>query len=299
MRFTLPAVIVVIATLSARLDAGSLKGGTVTRIVKDVKVAGERGRLHRIAEQEIVTDGASLHVGVQSRAEIVFADHTLARAGAETVLTLGSNARELSLERGTLLLQVPKFHGGARLRADSLQLSCGGATILVEHLPGKSLKAVVLEGEMRVAVARFLGDSIVVPAGKMLITTPGVRRIPDPVDTDLRTLVSTSTLINSGAGNLPGFAPLASLPQILRAITRQEDAMKGKRLLRTNLVIVGSGTNVIIPAAESGPSDAGAASGSNLETARTSENATRRSAEKGAPLVADHLPAIEPTLPEP
>ena len=274
------------AVLSAHLDASPLKAATVSRVVNSVETVEAQSRPRRITEREVLGEDASLRVGAQSRAEVIFSDRTLARLGAETALGLRSGTREFSLDRGTVLIQVPKLRGGARIRTGSLMLSCGGATILVEHLPGKSLKAVVLEGELRVSVPRFLGDSIIVPAGKMLITSPDVQRIPDPVDTDLRTLVSTSTLIKCGPANEADFAPLPSLPQIVREIARQEDALKGKRLIRTNLVIFGSGTNVVIPSAD----------GADPAAARNSEKETRRPAEMVAPLVADHAQIAAPPL---
>ncbi len=250
MKSILPAIAIGLATLSPQASASPLKDASFHHIVNDVEVVSSQGGRRRATEHQVFDTDASVRAGSGSRAEIIFGDHTLARVGAETALKLHPGTRELTLDRGTLLLQVPKFRGGARIRAGALALACGGATILVEHLPGNSLKAVVLEGELRVSVARFLGDSIVVSAGKMLIVNPDVKRIPDPVDTDLRTLVSTSALINSAAfGGAVEIAPLPSLPQIVREIARQENAIDGKRLIRTNLAIFGSGTSVVIPAA--------------------------------------------------
>ena len=305
MKSTLPAFAAILALLSPPLDASPLKGATVSCIVNDVEVVDAHGSHRRAAEREILDDDASVRVGAQSRVEFVFADRTLARLGAETALRFQPKAREFALDRGTLLLQIPKFRGGARIVIGSLTITCGGATILVEHLPGKSLKAVVLEGEMRVCVARFLGDSIVVPAGKMLITNPDVKRIPDPVDTDLRKLVTTSALINPIAfcreANQAGVAPLPSLPQIVRGIARQEDALKRKRLIRTNLVIVGSGTNVIIPSAVTAvglPNEQGNA-GNASAVDQNREKESRRNAGMAAPLVAGNRPELEAFPPPP
>ena len=277
------------AVLSAQLDASPLKAATVSRVVNSVETVEAQGHPRRIAEREVLGEDASVRAGAQSRAELVFADRTLVRLGAETALGLRSGTRELSLDRGTLLIQVPKLRDGARIRTGSLMLSCGGATILVEHLPGKSLKAVVLEGEMRVSVPRFLGDSIIVPAGKMLITSPDVQRIPEPVDTDLRTLVSTSALIKCGPANEAAFAPLPSLPRIVREIARQEDALKGKRLIRTNLVIFGSGTNVVIPSAD----------GADPSVAQSSKKGAPRPAEMIAPLATHYPTSTGPAPPQP
>ncbi len=292
MKFTAIAIAAALAILSPALTAGALKGATVSRIVNDVQVIAPQGKDRRAAECEILGDDASVRVGARSRMELVFADQTIARLGAETALRFQPGKRALRLDRGTLLLQVPGFRGGASILTGPLKLSCGEATILIEHLPGKSLKAVVLEGEMRVSVDRFLGDSIIVPAGKMLITSADVKRIPDPVDTDLRTLVTTSALINPSAfrGAEPGpeIAPLPSLPRILRQIARQEVALNARRLIRTNLVIFGSGTNVVIP----GAVDASV-------TSQNPESADRRTAEIAVAPMPEQPMAIAPALPEP
>jgi FecR protein len=293
-----------ILLLSQQLHAGALKGATVNRVVNDVQVLPSHGKNRRVTEREIVGDDASLRVGARSRAEIIFADRTLARIGAETSLGLTSGKREMSLNRGTLLLQAPRFRGSTRIRVGRLTVECGSATILVEHLPGKSLKAVALEGEMRVFVPGILGDSVVVPAGKLLITSLEVKSIPDSVDTDLRTLVKTSALIDpvafSGPGKAPA-APLPSLARIDREIARQEAAVTGKRLIRTNLVIMGSGTNVVIPPAveTTVAMDTGANVEENTAEGREVGNETRRGAEVASSLTAGPATFPEPPLPEP
>ena len=301
MKQALPIVAAVLAVLSPRLVASPFKAATMSLIVNDVEVLGARSVHHRAAEGQILDSDATVRVGAQSRAEVVFADRTVARLGAETSVTLHPGTRDLSLDRGTILLHVPKFHGGARIRTGSLTVECSGATILAEHLPGNSLKAVVLAGEMRVFAPGFLGDSIVIPAGRMLITSPEVDRIPDPVDTDIRTIVKTSALIDPAAfaGRERGrVTPLPSLPSIEREIARQDASFKKKWLILTNLVIVGSGTKVVIPNA--GDADAPADGAGNVSTTnRNREERTRKDDGKGAPLVVGQTPFQEAALPEP
>ncbi|MGB8170203.1 MAG: FecR family protein [Chthoniobacteraceae bacterium] len=226
MKFVRLATAALFAMLGSALVASPLDAPRLSRRVN--AVAFDRA-------------GDGFHVGPGSRAELRIPDGTLARLGAETVLRFRRGTRELKLERGTLLLEVPGFCGGARVRAGALTAVCGAGTFLLEHLPSQSLKIVVLEGDARVAASGFLGDSLVIAPGKMLITATDVKIIPDPVDVDLGTLVKTSALLNE--------APLASRPRIEREIARQAGALRGQRLIPTNLAIVGSGTSVVIPAA--------------------------------------------------
>ncbi len=246
MNATLPITAALFAMLCTRLDASPLAEAKVSRVVNEVTVAAPQAKPRRAAEQQVVGAENAVRVGPRSRAELLFPDHTLARLGAETDLGFRRGTRELALAQGTLLLEVPGFRGGARVRTGSLTAVCGAATILVEHLPSQSLKIVVLAGNVRVCVAGFLGDSIVLSPGKMLITTPEVKRLPDPVDVDLSTLVKTSALIEAAKFSA-GAAPLASLPRIEREIARQAGSFKSARLIPTNLAIVGSGTSVVIP----------------------------------------------------
>ena len=248
------------AMLGSSLVASSLDAPKVSRLVNEVQVAAPHGKPRRAAEQQVVRADDGLRVGPRSRAELLFADGTLARLGAETVLGFRRGQRELALERGTLLLEVPGFRGGARVCTGSLTAVCGAATILVEHLPSQSVKIVVLEGDLRVSTGGFLGDSLVIPPGKMLITAPDAKRIPDPVDVDLSTLVKTSALV-AAATFAAGAAPLASLPRIQREIARQVGSIKVKRLIPTNLAILGSGTSVVIPGAPSAETTDGPAAG--------------------------------------
>jgi hypothetical protein len=234
------------------LCAEALKGPEVTHAVNDVRIADGARVSGPLKQRAQLADGATLLTGAQSRAELVFPDGSIARLGAETAAHSGRGSRDLVLDRGTLLLQVSNFRGGARVHTGSLTLSIGAATILVEHQPRSTLKVAVIEGDLRVAADGFLGDSIILKPGKMLIAKPDVRRIPDAVDIDLRTLARTSSLIDptafSGSSGV-SVGPLPSMPRIERAIARQAALVKARKLYPTNLMILGSGTTVVIPAA--------------------------------------------------
>ena len=248
LRFLLGCALLVAGT--PPIFAAALQDAKIRQILNDVRIEGQP-RAHAATPEEVLPGSAAILTGVRSRAELTFADQTLARLGAETTLRLQPGTRDLVLDRGTLLVQIPPLRS-ARVRLGSLTASAGSATLLVEHLPGSSVKIVVLEGDLRVSVAGFLGDSIVLAPGKMLITKPDVRRLPDAVDVDLRTLTQTSSLIADGrfqTDPASSAACLPSMPLILRVIERQARLVKARRLFPTNLVIVGSGTTVVIPGA--------------------------------------------------
>jgi hypothetical protein len=100
----------------------------------------------------------------------------------------------------------------------------------------------VLEGSLRLSVKGRFGDSLLLTPGKMVIMPPDAKRIPDPITVDLAHIVKTSSLIHMSAKA----APLPSIGLIQREIDVQARATAAKRLIPTNLVIAGSGTNVSV-----------------------------------------------------
>lgn len=266
MKSAVFATIALFAALNTVVLASPLGVAKVDRVVNELRVSAPHAAPRTAIKSEMIRGAASLISGPASRAEIAFSDGTRARLGSETTIALPAAGRELALGRGTLLLEVPGFRGGARVRVGDLIAVCGEATLLVEHLPAQFLKLVVLSGDVRVTTGGFFGDSVLIPPGKMLITPPNAKRIPDSVDVDLAMLAKTSALIDAGAF-APGATPLASLPRIRNEVVRQAGLLKAKRLIPTNLAIQGSGTNIMIPEAQQEPGASAVGDGGSDESA--------------------------------
>jgi hypothetical protein len=229
--------------------AGPLTEARINQIVNDVKVIDPQKGARAAALQDTVRDQVAVRTGIQSRAELLFQDATLTRLGAETFFSFKAGTRDLSLERGTMLLQVPKNHGGARIRTASVTASITGTTIMLEHQPGKNLKVLVLEGSLRLSVNNRFGESVTLKPGKMVIMKPDAKSIPNPVDVDIRKVMKTSALVDPVlfSGKADGkVAALPSIPLIEKEIARQDAALERQGLVRTNLVIPGAGSNVVL-----------------------------------------------------
>ena len=227
---TLPAMVLLTA-LSTHAFAGPLKEAKINQIVNDVKVIEPRQGARPAALQDSIKDDLAVTTGVQSRAELLFQDNTLTRLGAETFFSFQPGTRNLNLDRGSMLLQVPKNLGGARIRAASVTASITGTTIMMEYLPGRAVKLVVLEGSLRVETDRRPGESIMLHAGKMVIVTPDAKEMPKPTDVDLRKLVRTSVLIDPTlfkGKSRDTVAALPSLGLIEKEIALQNGGAKGK-----------------------------------------------------------------------
>src|SRR5438270_7570877 len=220
--------------------AGPLSSAEVTKIINRVSVIDPAKGGHPAVMREVIKDDLGLRTGARSRSELLFQDNTLTRIGAETFFSFKTGTRDMTLEKGSMLLQVPKGLGGAKIHTAAVTAAITGTTIMMEYRPGQYLKVLVLEGTLRLSRNGSFGDSLVLRPGKMVIMRPDAKRIPDPIDIDLAEIVKTSTLVNFPGGNI-----LPSMPLIQVAINDQAKELAKGSLVPTNLVM-GQGTKVIL-----------------------------------------------------
>ena len=220
--------------------AGPLTSAEVTKIINRVSVIDPAKGGHPATVRDVIKDDLGLQTGAKSRSELLFKDNTLTRIGAETFFSFKTGTRDMTLERGSMLLQVPKGLGGAKIHTAAVTAAITGTTIMMEYSPGQYLKVLVLEGSLRLSRNGSFGDSVVLHPGKMVIMRPDAKKIPDPIDVDLAKIVRTSTLIN-----FPGSNILPSMPLIQAAINNQAKELTKGTLVPTNLVM-GHGTNVVL-----------------------------------------------------
>ena len=209
-----------------------------------IEEAGAVPRERLAALSEVIKDQIGLRTGSKSRSELIFEDQTLTRIGPETYFSFKSGTRDLTLGQGTMLLQVPKGIGGAKIRTAAVTAAITGTTIMMEYVPGKDLKVLVLEGSLRLSRNGVFGDSLLLTPGKMVIMPPNAKRIPDPVSVDLAHVVKTSALINMKGKK--GGKPLPSIALINQEVARQTQEKTNHGLIDTNLVILGKGTDVVL-----------------------------------------------------
>jgi FecR protein len=220
--------------------AGPLTSAEVTKIINRVSVIDPAKGGHPATLRDVIKDNLGLQTGTKSRSELLFQDNTLTRIGAETFFSFKTGTRDMTLERGSMLLQVPKGLGGAKIHTAAVTAAITGTTIMMEYSPGQYLKVLVLEGSLRLSRNGSFGDSVVLHPGKMVIMRPDAKKIPDPIDVDLAEIVKTSTLVNFPGGNI-----LPSMPLIQAAISDQAKEMAKGTLVPTNLVM-GHGTQVVL-----------------------------------------------------
>jgi hypothetical protein len=222
------AVLVAALSFTPILNADPLTEAHVTKIINDVRVLDPEKGNHPAAVNEKIHDQIGLKTGVKSRSELLFQDNTLARLGPETTFSFKSGSRDLDLPQGTMLLQVPKGLGGAKVRTAAVTAALTGTTIMVKHAPAKQVKVVVLEGSLRLSGK---GGSVVLPAGQMVVMRPDAKRIPVPVTIDLRHLMQTSSLVK-----MKGQHGLPSIGLIEKEIEKQDRTRNSQSLLKTDFV---------------------------------------------------------------
>jgi FecR protein. len=204
-------ILVMLAALAASSLALRSSEARVTQVVGDVRF----GRQGAASVNETVTDGSAVQTGGNSRAEVTFSDLTITRVGASSLLSLNQAGHVVELDRGAILLRVPKNAGGGRIRTNILTVSIAAATVLFEAHPGHYAKLIVLEGHARASLDARSEKTVMLHAGQMLIVRSGATHLPAPIEIDLDRVMKTASLITR-------FPPLPSLKSILSAIENQK-----------------------------------------------------------------------------
>jgi hypothetical protein len=231
----LTALLIALAASNSVVVAAPSNQARLTDVINDVRLVGSDGVPRRISRKQELASGYTLQTGIASRAELIFADETVARCAANTVFGFDNGTGKLNLNGGAVLLQVPKTAKSVRVQADGVVANITGTTVMLEHYPGM-YKFLVLEGKSRLYRPGHFGDSILVQPGQMVIGNPQ-SAVSDPVDVDIGRFFKTSQFIRD-------FSPLRTEGLIIAESERQQRQKSKKRLLDTNLVIFGGGTQV-------------------------------------------------------
>jgi FecR protein len=230
------AVTLVSLGLSAHA-ANSYKEATVTRMENDVRITLPGGSAPTTAATgQKLNAPATVTTGAKSRAELRFPDQSLTRLGANTIFTLRGEARTLDLQQGTMMLQVPKQLGGAKVRTASVTAAVTGTTIMVEYLPDGLIKVIVVEGSVDLFMNASPSTFSTINAGEMIIMNDTAKQIPAPVEVDLDRLLQTSKLLSKDEPNQP------NNKQITNAINGQRGEIQKGELKPTGMVVHQGGT---------------------------------------------------------
>lgn len=197
--------ITIAALVTANLSAAPLKSAVVTTVVNDVKLSEKSSAARAISGGEKMGGSSTLLTGRKSRAAMTFPDKTITRVGANSVFSFRSGSRDMKIEKGSFLLQVPKNAGGATIRTATVTAGITGTTVMVENNPNRSFKFVCLEGTA--TLTHQNGEVMKLTAGQILTMHPNARNFPRPMIVNVDKMVKTSALADSDTfGELPADA---------------------------------------------------------------------------------------------
>ncbi|MEO6847742.1 MAG: FecR family protein [Chthoniobacterales bacterium] len=222
LKWTLAAGVFLALTLG---HTAELRMATISRVTNQVDIITPNATPKQAAIGNSIQGNTGVKTGTSSLAELTFPDQTLARLGANTLFSFDAGTRSVELENGTILLQVPKGIGGAKIKTAPVTASITGTTILLEYTRGKHgiVKLIVIEGTVRLSLNGHLGESIVVKSGQEITFSDKSKKLPEVQDVDVSRLMKTSKLINMG--------PLGNEKQIT-------DELAAQKLLKSKGVLV-------------------------------------------------------------
>ena len=187
------------------------KQAHVSQVIQDVRLLEPHGVPRPAAVNDKITEDMGVRTGVQSRAELIFADLTLTRLGANTIFSFKQGSRELDLTSGAVLLQVPPNQAAVKVNTSAVTAAVTGGTAMLST--GPPMKFMVLEGTGKFYPVGHPEKAVIVRSGEMMMMTAD-RRVTKPEKFDVKLVLKTSGLIK-------GFAPLQNLPLIMTVVDQQ------------------------------------------------------------------------------
>jgi mannose-6-phosphate isomerase-like protein (cupin superfamily) len=174
----------------------------VTEAIRNVQLVAPDAAPRPASANDNVHPGTAVRTGSDSRAELTFTDRTLARLGANSVLSFGEGV--FDLVKGSMLMYLPKRSGGGRINTAVATAAGASFTAMAEYRPKSWIKFIVLEGRGNVSLKHHPGEIRTLRAGQMIMVRPGATKLPEPQDVDPSELMKTSLLI-TGFPRLPNF----------------------------------------------------------------------------------------------
>ena len=186
-----------------------------------------------------LVSGSTFSTGKKSRSEVVL-DSGVFRTGSDTAVQIGAGD-SLSLSKGLALVSAkPKlFRGSVNVSTPGYGMKVRG-TAQIYHDPGRSIRIVVLEGEVTVSLGSLRGERVTLRRGQELIINPTDKQLPTPVEVDLNRLMTTMALLDQRA-----FPKLPSSERVTEsARVQQEEIVEGDELMATELVMADAGPDI-------------------------------------------------------
>ncbi|MEO6740502.1 MAG: FecR family protein [Chthoniobacteraceae bacterium] len=186
--------------LVSAAHAAPLTGAKITHLVNDVRTVAS-GQVPQPSKlNEVVVGGKAVRTGIDSRTELLFSDQTITRLGPNTHFSVSDGAREISVSQGSLLLQVQKGLGGAKIQTAAVTAAITGTTVLYESGP-KFFTLTFIEGKgILVAKGDRFKRRVPILAGYQVKMAHNATQVPAPYKIKLSELVKSSPLLTGTWG---------------------------------------------------------------------------------------------------
>jgi hypothetical protein len=221
--------------LPLKIPAMDLKQAKFTQIVNKVAVFSAADKIsHPVAVNDIFKMPDLLRTGPASRAELVAADKTITRVGANTIFSYDALNRTIDLQQGSLLFHSDPGKGGGTICTSAAVAAVLGTTIIVTCTPDGGFKVLDLEGEVEITFKNGLHQYL--EPGQMTFVLPGGNQRAPIIIFRLDSETKDSLLVG-------GFAdPLPSMPKINAEVTRQLLQILNNQVGDTGLLVGNSAT---------------------------------------------------------
>ncbi|MFN7565426.1 MAG: FecR domain-containing protein [Prosthecobacter sp.] len=243
--------LLLLVLLPTALTAADFDQAQITKVHREVKVLKANAAPRAASEGLQIKPVTSVATGVESRAELRFPDQTLTRLGANSRFTLRGESRTIDLDRGVMMVQVPKKQGGAHIRTAGVTAAVTGTTVLIEYHPGGVVKLIVIEGECVLSLNRDRSEFQTLRAGQMITMQDGAASIPGPQNIDLARLLQSSRLISANDPAQPNQQQIQNAVQMQQQLISHGDLLNGGVVLQNPGITVGltnnTTSNVITP----------------------------------------------------
>lgn len=201
-------------TLPVTARAEKFTRAEVTKVVNDVRLLTGVETSRPASRGAIVSGSTAVRTGQKSRTELQFPDESVVRLGSNSIFSFLQGKREVDLQQGTLLMQVPKSLGRTQVKTAAISAAITGTTILCERVPEVSdrrgeivkparIKLIVIEGSLELSLKRVPGKVLKLFAGDMVAFWEDADELPQKFKIDIQQLTRTSLLVERGMGPLP------------------------------------------------------------------------------------------------
>jgi len=215
------------------LFAADLRQATFTQVIKDVSVVSSGAKTSAKLNDTFVNPDI-VQTGPDSLAELIAADKTVTRIGANTIFSFTGKGRDVNLQEGSVLFHSPKGKGGGTIKTKAASASVLGTTIVVTATVGGGFKAIVLEGKGQITLPN--GNFRILQAGQVTFVLPGAQQFGPQLNINLQKLVESSRLVQGFETELP------SKPVIQGAIERQQVLIRAGLAEDTGILVANRAT---------------------------------------------------------